>query len=112
MEAFSALLAICVGNSPIPGESPAQRPVTWSLMFSLICARINGWVNSGEAGDLRRHRAHYDVRVMAPEEATKTIYWDQPITKGWKQYLNATRLGLWISLLNMEQAAITTAKLN
>ena len=33
-------------------------------MFSLIYARINGWVNNGEAGDLRRHRAHYDVIVM------------------------------------------------
>ena len=29
--------------------------------FSLICARINDWVNSREAGDLRRHRGHYDV---------------------------------------------------
>ena len=34
------------------------------LMFSLLCARINGWVNNGEAGDLRRYRAHYDVTVM------------------------------------------------
>ena len=24
----------------------------------------NGWVNNGEAGDLRRHRAHYDATVM------------------------------------------------
>ena len=30
METFSALLAICAGNSPVPGEFPAQRPVTWS----------------------------------------------------------------------------------
>ena len=29
--------------------------------FSLICAWINGWVTNPEAGDLRRHRAHYDV---------------------------------------------------
>ena len=35
-----------------------------ALMFSLICAWMNGWVNNGEAGDLRRHRAHYDVIVM------------------------------------------------
>ena len=35
-----------------------------ALMFILICARINGWVNNREAGDLRRHRAHYDVIVM------------------------------------------------
>ena len=31
METFSALLAICAGNSPVPGEFPAQRPVTWSF---------------------------------------------------------------------------------
>ena len=30
MEKFSALLAICAGNSPVPGEFPAQRPVTRS----------------------------------------------------------------------------------
>ena len=28
---FSALLAICAGNSPVPGEFPAQRPVTRSF---------------------------------------------------------------------------------
>ena len=31
METFSALLAICAGNSPVTGEFPAQRPVTWSF---------------------------------------------------------------------------------
>ena len=33
-------------------------------MFSLVYAWMNGWVNNGEAGDLRRHSAHYDVTVM------------------------------------------------
>ena len=33
-------------------------------MFSLIWAWINDWVNNREAGDLRRHRGHYDVNVM------------------------------------------------
>ena len=33
-------------------------------MFTLICARINDWVNNRKAGDLRRHRGHYDVNVM------------------------------------------------
>ena len=33
-------------------------------MFSLICAWINSWVNNGEAGDLRCHRAHYEIIVM------------------------------------------------
>ena len=31
METFYALLAICVGNSPILGEFPTQRPVTRSF---------------------------------------------------------------------------------
>ena len=34
METFSALLAICAGNSPVPGEFPAQRPVTRSFDVS------------------------------------------------------------------------------
>ena len=35
-----------------------------ALVFSLIYAWINNWVNNREAGDLRRHRDHYDVNVM------------------------------------------------
>ena len=55
METFSALLALCAG-----------LPLQWrrALMFSLICAWIHGWVNNHEAGNLRHHRAHYDVTVM------------------------------------------------
>ena len=32
METFSALLAFCAGNSPVPGEFPTQRPVTRSFI--------------------------------------------------------------------------------
>ena len=37
METFSALLAICAGNSPAPGEFPSQRPVTrnFDVFFDL-----------------------------------------------------------------------------
>ena len=37
METFSALLAICAGNSPVSGEFPAQRPVTpsFDIFFDL-----------------------------------------------------------------------------
>ena len=37
METFSVLLAICAGNSPIPGEFPTQRPVTrnFDVFFDL-----------------------------------------------------------------------------
>ena len=64
METFSALLALCVGNSSVIGEFPSQRPVTRALMFSLTCTWLMGWVNNREAGDLRRHRAHYDVTAI------------------------------------------------
>ena len=40
METFSRLLAICAGNSPFPGESPAQRPVTWSFDVFFDLRRI------------------------------------------------------------------------
>ena len=36
-----------------------------ALMFSVICAWSNGWANNRDAGDLRGHRAHYDVNVMS-----------------------------------------------
>ena len=65
METFSALLVLCARNSPVTGEFPPQRPVTRSFDVFFICAWINGWVNNREAGDLRRHRAHYDVNVMS-----------------------------------------------
>ena len=35
-----------------------------ALMFSLISAWTNGYANNRNAGDLSRHRAHYDVTVM------------------------------------------------
>ena len=42
----------------------SQRPVTRGLMGFFLCTWINGWVDNREAGDLRFHRAHYDVSVM------------------------------------------------
>ena len=47
-----------------PVNSPHKGQWRRALMFSLICAWINGWANNGDAGDLRRHRAHHDVMVM------------------------------------------------
>ena len=67
METFSALLAMCTGNSPVPGEFPAQKPATRSFDVFFDLRLINGWVNNREAGDLRRYRAHYNVTVMVKE---------------------------------------------
>ena len=60
METFSAWLAICAGNSPVPREFPAQRPVTqsfgvffhlrlnkqsskqsWGWWFEMLCAHYD-----------------------------------------------------------------------
>ena len=64
METISALLAISAGNSPVPGEFPAQRPVprTFDVFFDL---RLNKRLSKQSWGcDLRRYRTHYDVTVM------------------------------------------------
>ena len=47
-----------------PVNSPHKGQWRGALMFSLICVWIKGRGNNGEAGDLRRNRAHYDVIVM------------------------------------------------
>ena len=48
---------------------------------------MNGWENSHEAGDLRRHRAHYDVTVIVwsamngnpqPPEHQIRVHWQNP----------------------------------
>ena len=64
MEIFSALRTLCAGNSPVTGEFPSERPVTrnFDVFFDLRLSKY--FLNNGEAGNLRRHRAHYNVIVM------------------------------------------------
>ena len=49
------------------GDFPRTKASDTDIWFffdvSLICAWINAWVNNGEGGDLRHHRAHYGVTV-------------------------------------------------
>ena len=47
-----------------PVNSPYKDRWRMALMFSLICAWTNEWVNNRDADDLRYHRAHYDITVM------------------------------------------------
>ena len=46
-----------------PVNSPHKGQWRGALMFFLICAWTNGWVNNRDADDLRPYRAHYDVTV-------------------------------------------------
>ena len=77
METFSALLAICAGNSPAPGEFPTQRPVTRSFdVFFDLCLnkRENkqawGWWFETPWRPLWRHRIalfSFNLNGMLPE---------------------------------------------
>ena len=64
IETLSALLVFCEGNLPVTGGFPSQRPATRSFDAFLICSWPNGWTNTRDAADLRRHRAHQDATVM------------------------------------------------
>ena len=62
METFSALLALCVGNSPVTGEFPSQRPVTRSfdVFFDLrlnepLSKQCWGWWFETPSWSLWRH---------------------------------------------------------
>ena len=57
-----------------PVNSPHKGQWRGALMFSLICAWINDWVNNGEAGDLRRRLANYDVIVMRDISPIYTLW--------------------------------------
>ena len=71
METISALPAICAGKSSVTDEFLAKWQVSWSFDF-FICAWIIRWVNNRKVGDLRRHRAHYDVIEM-PQGRRSTV---------------------------------------
>ena len=45
-------------------NSPHKGQWRGTLMFSLICAWTEAWVNDREASDLRHHRAHYDIVML------------------------------------------------
>ena len=68
-------------ESPVSPLHKAQCRV--ALMFSLVGTWINGSVNNREAGDLRRHRAQYDVTVMMinkkHSESAYTFYGAQKV---------------------------------
>ena len=65
METFPRFWAFVQGIHRSPVNSPHKGQWHGALMFSLICAGTNGWVNHRDAGDMRRHLAHYDVIVMS-----------------------------------------------
>ena len=59
-------------------------------MFSSICVWINGWINNRKAGDLRPHRAHYDVIVINTTFRTVALNvilcWNWPCHETWDSF--------------------------
>ena len=79
-----------------PVNSPHKGQWRGALMFSLICARINGWVNNGEAGDLRSYRSHYDVIVM--------MHWYGPTS--WEPHPACRTVAMLVQPLRQEASDI------
>ena len=75
METFSVLLAFVRGIHQSPMNFP-QRPVTELWCFLWSAPQSSSWANNGDAGDLRRHRTHYDVTVMfCALVCTRSVAW-------------------------------------
>ena len=66
---FLRYLPFVLGIHRWPVNSPQKGQWCGALVLSLICAWINGWVNNGEADDLKRHHAHYDITVVERVQA-------------------------------------------
>ena len=81
-------------------RSPVNSPKgQWrgALMFSLICAWTNGWVNNRDAGGLRRNRAQYDVTARQTDNMRCLILGIVPhsrICLIWK-YIKLALFGTW-----------------
>ena len=57
-----------------PVNTPHKGQWRGALMILLSASWINGWANNRVAGDLRRHRAHYDAIVMSlPRQFSRDV---------------------------------------
>ena len=93
METFSALMAICAGNSPVPGEFPTQRPLTRSFDVypdlrpnKRLSKQSRGWWFETLSHPLWRHRN--DSRSTEEKPMTSSI-----LNEHGKRHYNAC--GIW-----------------
>ena len=69
------------GHRWIP-RTKASDAELW--IFSLICAWISDWVNNSATGDLRRHRAYYDVTVMRASLQQRLVHCSGVTWASWR----------------------------
>ena len=72
MEQFPRYWPFVLGINRSTVNSPHKGQWLGALMFSLIWAWTNRWVNNRAAGDLRSHLTHYDVTVISHQAITFT----------------------------------------
>ena len=125
---FPRYWPIVRGIHQSPVNSPHKGQSHGALMFSLICAWINGWVNNHEASDLRCHRTHYDIIVKVPTGfRTKYLYDSKiriqvlhiqvlrpkPVKRSWSIYLYgpASSHHLFMALPHLISRAANVRKL-
>ena len=92
-----------------PVNSPHKDQWRGALMWSLICVWINGWVNNREAGDLRPHRVHYDVTVMANHHFDPTCAYQINLFDAW--WRNETTVNAVMSVQNSQMNKPWTKKI-
>ena len=92
METFSALLVF----HWLPVDSHHKGQWREALMFSLICVWTKGWANNRGAGDLRRHRAHYNVTVMH-----KACFVGYLENHSWKRLFPGPSFSFTVSIINI-----------
>ena len=96
METFPRYWPFMWGIHRSTVNSPHKGQWRGALMFSLICAWINGWVNNREAGDLRRHIGTRPSATIA-QGISITVY-----INPWFSWPNDT----WLILHNTHVTAI------
>ena len=93
METFPHYWPFVQGIHRSPMNSSHKGQWRGHLIFSLICAWTNGWVNARDTGNLRHH-SHYDVTVMMMHEVCVILqsYVQQKMRTAWSAMVeNAKR---------------------
>ena len=111
---ISALLAICAGNSLVPGEFPAQRPVAGSfdVFFDLrLDKRLNkqswGWWFETPSWSLWRHcndelylqLGYIAVAYIAEEHYIREFFTDNDVTKNISRHVLILRFLICVSYM-------------
>ena len=89
METFSALLALCAGNSPVTGEFPTQKPVTRSFDVFLDLRQNKRlskqswccWFETPASSLWRHGNDRHQAQFPLVSCSISSVYWSSPVMK-------------------------------